>query len=54
MGRLRYLWRLLREFGAYTWEYKLWWLIVVGLVLLGLGLLTVTGQAAITNIYTLF
>ena len=54
MGRLRYLGRLLREFAAYTWEYKLWWLIPVVAVLLLLGLLAVTGQTALMNLYTLF
>ncbi len=54
MGRLKYLWRLLKEFGAYTWEYKAWWLIPVVGALLLLGLLTLVGQTSLANLYTLF
>ncbi|MHC5033874.1 MAG: DUF5989 family protein [Planctomycetota bacterium] len=54
MKRLRYLWRLLKEFGAYTWEYKTWWLIPVVGALLLLGLLTLAGQTSLANLYTLF
>lgn len=54
MGRLRHLWRLLKEFGAYTWEYKLWWLMPIVAVLLLLGFLALWGQTALVNIYTLF
>jgi hypothetical protein len=54
VGRLRYLWRLTREFGAYTWEYKAWWLIPVVGTLLLLGLLTLAGQTGLANLYTLF
>jgi hypothetical protein len=54
MRTLRYLWRLLKEFGAYTWEYKAWWLIPVVGVLVLLGLLALVGQTALVNLYTLF
>ena len=54
MGRLKYLGRLAKEFAAYTWEYKLWWLIPVGLFLLLLGLAAVGGQTALANLYTIF
>ncbi len=54
MGRLRYLWRLFRELAAYTWEYKLYWLLPVVAALLFLGLLALTGQTALMNLYTLF
>jgi hypothetical protein len=45
---------LLKEVGAYTWEYKAWWLIPVVGALLLLGLLAVAGQTGLANLYTLF
>lgn len=53
MGRVRYLGRLLREFGGYVWRYKAWWLIPVVGALLLLGLLALAGQGALVNLYTL-
>jgi len=52
--RLTHLWRLLKEFGAYTWEYKAWWVMPIILVLLLLGLVAVTGSTVLSNLYALF
>jgi len=54
MRTLRYMWRLLKEFAAYTWEYKAWWLIPVVGALVLLGVLALFTQTALVNLYTLF
>jgi len=54
MHYLRYLGRLLAELGAYARRNKAWWLVPLVIVMLVLGLLIVTGQAAAPFIYTLF
>jgi len=47
---------ILREFWRYFWERKLWWLVPMLLVLLGLGLLIVFAQSStvVPFIYVLF
>jgi len=55
MRALKYLGRLIREFFAFAWQNKAWWIVPLVLMLLLLGLLIfVGGQAAPTFIYTLF
>lgn len=47
---------LLRELFAFFWERKLWWMIPMLVVLLGLGLLIIFAQssAVVPFIYVLF
>jgi hypothetical protein len=54
VSKLRYFGRLLGEVWGFAWENKAWWLVPTVLVLLVLGLLIFTGQAAAPFIYTLF
>jgi hypothetical protein len=51
---LKYLGRLLKEFFAFAWQNKAWWIVPIVLVLLLLALLIVAGQGAAPFIYTLF
>ncbi len=54
MRFLKHLGRLLKEFGAFAWHNKAWWILPVVLVFLLLGLFIVTGQTVAPFIYTLF
>jgi len=54
MRLLRHIVALLGEFLGFAWHNKAWWIVPVVLVLLLLGLLLFTGQAAAPFIYTLF
>jgi hypothetical protein len=54
MHRFKHLGRLLAEFGRFAMRNKAWWIVPLVLVLLVLGLLIFTGQAAAPFIYTLF
>lgn len=54
MRFLRYLGRLLAEFGDFAWQNKAWWIIPIVLVLLLLGLFIIAGTGAAPFIYTLF
>lgn len=55
MRFLKHLVRLLKEFAGFAWHNKAWWIVPVVLVLLLLGMLLFTGQAAAPAfIYTLF
>ncbi|MFC1497554.1 DUF5989 family protein [Verrucomicrobiota bacterium] len=51
---LKYIYRLIKEFLGFAWQNKAWWIIPIIFVLLLLGLLIVSGQAAAPFIYTLF
>ncbi len=54
MGKLGNLFRLLGDVWAFARANKAWWIVPLVLVLLVLGALIVTGQAAAPFIYTLF
>jgi len=54
MRFLRYLGRLLKEFGEFAWQNKAWWIIPVIIVLLLLAGLIVVGTTSAPFIYTLF
>ena len=54
MSRLTYLGRFMRELVDFAKQNKAWWIIPTVLVLLVLGLLIFTGQAAAPFIYTIF
>lgn len=55
MRMLKHLGRLLRDFFAFAWQNKAWWIVPVVLVLLMLSILIVAGSGvAPAFIYTLF
>ena len=54
MRWLRHFGALLGEFAGFAWHNKAWWIVPIVLVLLLLGALLFTGQAAAPFIYTLF
>jgi hypothetical protein len=54
MKILKYLGRLLKEFGEFAWQNKAWWIVPVVVVLLLLSLLIFVGSSAAPFIYTLF
>lgn len=47
---------IVRDFSAFFWERKLWWMIPMLVVLLGLGLLIIFAQSSsvVPFIYVLF
>lgn len=51
---LKYLGRLLREFGEFAWHNKAWWIVPIVLMLLLLSVLIFAGSSAAPFIYTLF
>lgn len=54
MRFLKHLGRLLKEFGAFAWHNKAWWIIPVVLVMLLLAAFIMTSQTVAPFIYTLF
>jgi hypothetical protein len=54
MRAIKYLGRLLREFGEFAWHNKAWWIVPIVLVLLLLGFIVVSGSSVAPFIYTLF
>ncbi|MCF7838966.1 MAG: DUF5989 family protein [Candidatus Marinimicrobia bacterium] len=54
MRTLRYIGRLLKEFGEFAWQNKAWWIVPIVLVLLLLTAFIVAGSSAAPFIYTLF
>ncbi len=54
MKMLKYLGRLLKEFGEFAWHNKVWWIVPVVLVLLLLSFLIFAGSSVAPFIYTLF
>jgi uncharacterized membrane protein len=50
----KHLGNLLREMFQFAWKKKVWWIIPVLLVFLGIGLLIVVGETSAPFIYTLF
>ena len=54
MKMLKYLGRLLQEFGEFAWHNKAWWIIPVVIVLLLLSALIFVGSSSAPFIYTLF
>lgn len=54
MKMLKYLGRLLKEFGEFAWQNKVWWILPIVLVLLLLSLLILAGSSVAPFIYTLF
>ncbi len=55
MRFLKYLGRLLREFGQFAWENKAWWIVPIILILLLLVLLVLMVEiTAPAFIYTIF
>ena len=54
MRFLRYLGRLLKEFGEFAWHNKAWWIVPVVLVLLLLSVLIFVGSSAAPLLYTFF
>lgn len=54
MRFLRYFARLMREFFAFAWHNKAWWIIPMIIVLLLLAVLIFVGQSSAPFIYTLF
>jgi hypothetical protein len=54
MKTLKYLGQLLKEFGAFAWQNKAWWIVPLVLTLLLLSVLIFTGTAVAPFIYTLF
>jgi hypothetical protein len=51
---IKYLGRLLKEFGEFAWQNKAWWIVPIVLVLLLLTAFIVVGSSAAPFIYTLF
>ena len=54
MHRLKHLGSLLAEIGRFAARNKAWWIVPLMVILLALGVLIFTGQAAAPFIYTLF
>ncbi len=54
MKILKYLGRLLKEFGEFAWHNKAWWIVPIVLMLLLLSVLIFAGSSAAPFIYTLF
>ena len=54
MSFIKHLLSLLREMFQFAWKNKVWWIIPVVLVFLGIGLLIVVGETSAPFIYTLF
>ena len=54
MKMLKYLGRLLKEFGEFAWQNKAWWILQIVLLLLLLSALILAGTSAAPFIYTLF
>ncbi len=54
MKTLKYLGRLLKEFGEFAWHNKAWWIVPIVLVLLLLSALIIAGSSVAPFIYTLF
>ncbi|MDY0145907.1 MAG: DUF5989 family protein [Kiritimatiellia bacterium] len=54
MKMLKYLGRLLKEFGEFAWQNKAWWILPIVLILLLLSALILAGTSAAPFIYTLF
>jgi len=53
MRFLKYLGRMLKEFFAFAWQNKAWWIIPVVIVLLLLAALVVFTTGALPFIYTI-
>jgi hypothetical protein len=51
MKMLKYLGRLIQEFGEFAWQNKAWWLVPMVLMLLLLALFMVTGQNVVPYLY---
>lgn len=54
MQFIKHLFSLLGEVFQFAWKNKVWWIVPVVLVFLGIGLLIVVGETAAPFIYTLF
>ena len=54
MRFLKHLGSLVAEIFQFAWQNKVWWIIPVFFVFLGIGLLIVVGETAAPFIYTLF
>jgi hypothetical protein len=54
MARIRYSFRLLREFILFAREYRMYWIVPLVIILGLVALAVVTGQTATPLIYTLF
>ena len=54
MRFLRYLGRLLKEFGEFAWHNKACWIVPMVVLLLLLAMLIATGTSVAPFIYTLF
>lgn len=54
MKMLKYLGRLLKEFGEFAWHNKAWWIVPIVLALLMLSVLIFAGSSVAPFIYTLF
>ena len=54
MKILKYLGRLLKEFGEFAWHNKAWWIVPVVLILLLLSVLIFVGSSAAPLLYTFF
>ena len=54
MTFVKHLMSLLREMFQFAWEKKVWWLVPVVVLFLGIGLLVVVGETSAPFIYTLF
>jgi hypothetical protein len=54
MRFFKYFFRLIREFGAFAWQRKAWWILPILAILLLLTLLIVAGSTIAPFIYPLF
>jgi hypothetical protein len=54
MRFFRHFRALIKEFMAFAWKNKVWWIVPMVLVFLLLALLVVATQASAPFIYTLF
>ena len=54
MRGVRYFFKMLKEFGAFAWKRKAWWILPIVILLLLLTLLIVAGSAVAPFIYPLF
>jgi hypothetical protein len=54
MKILKYLGRLLKEFGEFAWQNKAWWIVPIVLVLLLLSVLIFAGASVAPFLYTFF
>ncbi len=54
MHFLKHVVSLIKEIFQFAWQYKVWWIVPVLFISLGIGFLIVAGETSAPFIYTLF